>query len=258
MRIWKKGLGILLAGGVILHSLGIGFPVGNNVPPNVYAATAKEIIPKKNTAVIPNTLKGAAMISYGCKSISGGKQIKELTLNNFEGKVSLKNTMPKLKKLNVYTGTIKNLDLKKLPALESINAESMGLLVSGSKDLTKLNGLKNLKEIHILNAGPNSLSASNCPKLQNVLFEGMGSFSLSKCPKVKTVSVGAVGIKSIKIKSCPGIETLDISAYAEKAKVTPEDIYACKKLKKLKAPKSIIDKLDRSKLPKMAKIQVAS
>lgn len=258
MRVWKKGLGILLAG-VMIHSLGIGFFGGNNVPLNVYAATPKEIIPKNNTATIPNTLKGAVMIGGSCKSISGGKQMKELTLNWFDGKVSLKNTMPNVKTLNVYTGTVKNLDFKKLPALESINAASDGLLVSDSnEELTKLNGLKNLKTINIANGGEESLSASNCPKLQKVSFWGAGSISLSNCPNVKTVSLNSGVPKSIKIKSCPGIETLDISAYAKKAKISPADIYACKKLKKLKAPKAIIDKLDRSKLPKTVKIQTAS
>lgn len=241
----------------MIHSLGIGFFGGNSVSPNAYAATVKEIIPKNNTAAIPNTLRGAAMVMGECKSISGGKQIGELTLQAQDGKVSLKNTMPNVKKLNVYATTVKA-DFKKLPALESVNAESVGLLVSGSGYLTKLNGLKNLKEIHINNACENSLSASNCPKLQNVFFMGMGSFSLNKCPNVKTVSVGDVGLKSIKIKSCPGIETLEIGAYAGKAKISPADIYACKKLKKLKAPKAIIDKLDRSKLPKTVKIQTAS
>lgn len=223
MRVWKKGLGILLAGGVIIHSLGIGFPVGNNVSRTAQAASGKV-----------------------------------LTISPGEGDYDFKKPLPKVKELNVYEVTIKNPDFKKLPALEVINASSMGLLVSGSKDLTKLNGLKNLKKINICNAGPNSLSVSNCPNLQSVSFMAVGSFSLSKCPKVKTVSVGEIGLKSIKIKSCPGIETLDIGAYAKKAKISPGDIYACKKLKKLKAPKEIINKLDRSKLPKTVKIQTAS
>lgn len=223
MRVWKKGLGILLAGGVILHSLGIGFSGGNNVSRTAQAASGKV-----------------------------------LTISPGEGDYDFKKTLPKVKELDVYGVTIKNPDFKKLPALESISASSMGLLVSGSKDLTKLNGLKNLKKININNAGSNSLSVSNCPKLQSVFYMAVGSVSLSKCPKVKTVSVGEVGLKSIKIKSCPSIETLEIGAYAKKVKISPKDIYACKKLKKLKAPKAIIDKLDRSKLPKTAKIQVAS
>lgn len=257
MRVWKKGLGILLAGGVMIHSLGIGFYGGNNVPLNVYAATGSVII-SNNTAVIPDTLKEMASVHGKCKYVSGGKQIKELTLMFHDGKIILKNTMPNVKKLCVYEGTVKDLDFKKLPALESIETASIGLLVSGSKYLTKLNGLKNLKKINLCTGSRNSLSASNCPKLQSVSFLGMGSFSLSKCPNVKTVSVGDVGLKSIKIKSCPGIETLEIGAYAKKANISPADIYACKKLKKLKAPKAIIDKLDRSKLPKTVKIQTAS
>lgn len=140
------------------------------MPLNVYAATGKEIIPKNNTADIPNTLKGSASVMGECKSVSGGQQIRELTLQWMNGKVSLKNTMP----------------------------------------------------------------------------------------KVKTVSVGDVGLKSIKIKSCPSIETLEIGTCAKKVKISLGDIYACKKLKKLKAPKAIIDKLDRSKLSKTVKIQTAS
>lgn len=223
MRVWKKGLGILLAG-MMIHSLGIGFTGENHAPQTAQAASGTV-----------------------------------LTISPSEGGYDFKKPMPKVKELNIWGDiTIKNPDFKKLPALESINASSMGLLVSGSKNLTKLNGLKNLKKININNAGPNSLSVSNCPKLQKVSFMAVGSFSLNKCPNVKTVSVGEVGLKSIKIKSCPGIETLEIGAYAKKANISPADIYACKKLKKLKAPKAIIDKLDRSKLPKTVKIQTAS
>lgn len=243
----------------MLQSLGIGIFGGNHEPLNVYAAAPKDIVVKNNTATIPNTVKGEALIFEPCKAISGGTQVKKLTLNGQGGKINLKNTMPKVKTLSVNTGTVKDLDFKKLPALESINASSIGLLVSGSsKYMTKLNGLKNLKKINIINAGENSLSVSNCPKLQNVDFMGMGSFSISKCPKVKKVYVGEGGVTSIKIKACPAIETLEIGAYVEKAKISPEDIYACKKLKKLKAPKAILDKLDRSKLPSTVKIQTAS
>lgn len=147
---------------------------------------------------------------------------------------------------------IKKIDLGQLPNLETICTASGGTISNGRKGLLTLNGMQKLKEISFANytSAKNPLSVTNCRRLKSVSYSG-NKVSIRNCPKIKSF---ACTMGKASIKNCPNITSIDLGT---DGKISIKDIYGCRKLKKLVARKSIIKKLNKSKLPKLKKIVAA-
>lgn len=245
-----KIMGILLAGTVALGCIDAGsmmFGTGAQA-----AELTKEVT--KSKVKIPDTYKGSVTLNVAKDkiTISGGKRMKSLSIDAWGGtikEIKFANRLERLKEFNVYMTTVKKIDLGMLPNLEKIATGSGGTISNAKKGLLKLNGLRKLKEISFANytSAKNPLSVMNCKSLKSVSYSGT-KVSIRNCPKVKSVTC-TMGKASIK--NSPNIVSIDLGT---DGKVSLKDLYGCRKLKKLVAGKSIIKKLNKSKLPKLKKI----